>query len=270
MNLGPDGARYWHAAGGGQVPQPFHLRWLLPRTCGQIIDRWWFAWFAGWPLAAGGMFAWRLAAGDGWQIAAAACLFLLALPGFLGPTVTIPVGVDIPATGLALCGVALCEAGLMPLGVGVIVIASCVRETVPVWSALWLWSPWPLVALIAPLVAHLAIKRGPDPLGGKFQDIADHPIRSALESHRGRWRDARLMVAPWGICLAALVDPGWPLALVLALAYAQLLVATDTVRLLHHAAGPALAVGAAQTIPVAWLPLACAVHVVWWFNPERV
>jgi hypothetical protein len=57
---------------------------------------------------------------------------------------------------------------------------------------------------------------------------------------------------------------------VLALAYAQLLIATDSVRLYQHAAGPVLAVAAAQVVPVAWLPLAVVVHVVWWQTPERI
>jgi hypothetical protein len=47
-------------------------------------------------------------------------------------------------------------------------------------------------------------------------------------------------------------------------------VATDTVRLYQHAAGPALAVAAVHTIPTAWLPLACVMHVAWWRTPERI
>ena len=78
------------------------------------------------------------------------------------------------------------------------------------------------------------------------------------------------MVAPWGVCLAGLVGSDWRLWLVLAVAYAQLLIATDSVRLYQHAAGPVLAVAAAQVVPVAWLPLAVVVHVVWWQTPERI
>lgn len=79
------------------------------------------------------------------------------------------------------------------------------------------------------------------------------------------------MVAPWGACLLALHGtPTWPIVAVIVVAYLQLLVATDTVRLLHHAAGPPLAAAAAVTIPVAWLPLACIAHVAWWYKIERV
>lgn len=68
------------------------------------------------------------------------------------------------------------------------------------------------------------------------------------------------------MCLAALVSPSWPVVLVLVVAYAQLLVATDTTRLVQTAAGPVVALAAAQTIPVEWLLLAVVVHAVWWWR----
>ena len=127
-----------------------------------------------------------------------------------------------------------------------------------------------IVVLVLVAARHLTTASGPDPLGAKFDDIAAHPLRAGLAAHRGRWRDGRLMVAPWGVCLLALHAPTWPIVAVIAVAYLQLLIATDTVRLLHHAAGPPLAAAAATVIPVAWLPLACVVHAAWWFNMERV
>ncbi len=78
------------------------------------------------------------------------------------------------------------------------------------------------------------------------------------------------MVAPWGVCLAALYYPSWQTVVVLVLAYAQLLVATDTVRLYQTAAGPTVALAAATIIPTQWLPLALALHVCWWNNPKVV
>lgn len=269
MRVGPDAARYLYAADGGEVPRPFHLRWLLPTLCGTDVKRWWIAWSTGWVLAVAGMFG-LVVAGGPWQVAAGSTALLLGLPGFLGPTVTIPVGVDIPATGLALCGAALCAHDVWWVGVAVIALSAAIRETTPVWTAVWLWSPLPLLALAAPVLAAWFRPTGPDPLGDKFQWIADHPIKSALDAHQGRWRDGWLMVAPWGVCLVGLVSPSWPLMVALILAYGQLLVATDTVRLLHHGAGVPLAVAAAQIIPTDWLLLAVVVHVAWWRKPERV
>lgn len=255
------------------MPRPFHLRWLLPKALGQDMKAWRFVWFASWPVLAAGMVGWRIAEGDDWRVALAAAALLLALPGILGPQSSIPVQCDLPATALAVSGVAclsLDHPFQWAAGLLLIAVAATMRETAPVWAALWAWSPLPLVALIVPATAFLVRKPGPDPLGPKFQEIADHPVRTALEHHAGRWRDAWVMVAPWGVCLAALYRPDVQLVVALVAAYALLLVATDSVRLYQHAAGPLVAAGAAQVIPVEWLLLAVAVHAVWWRKPERI
>lgn len=270
---GPDAARYIALARGERVPRPFHLRWLLPKLCETSPTLWWSVFLGSWPVAAAGFVGWRLAAGDPWQLAVAGACLLLALPGILGPRAVIPVGVDMPATALSLVGVALIEWGhpaRVVAGVMVLMVATAIRETSPVWAALWSWSVWPLIALCVVAGRALVAKTGPDPLGPKFDEIAAHPVRAALSAHAGRWRDGWLLVAPWGVCVLALVGSDWRLWLVLALAYGQLLIATDSVRLFQHAAGPVMAAGAVQVVPMSWLPLLVAVHVVWWRKPERV
>ena len=79
-----------------------------------------------------------------------------------------------------------------------------------------------------------------------------------------RWRDPRLMLLPWGACLAALAGPIeiWWLGPVL-LGYWQLLIATDSVRLYQHAA-PAVCIAAALAIPP---ELVVPVLVAHWCNP---
>jgi len=221
----------------------------------------------------GAMFAWRMIEGDGWQISIAATVLLAALPGILGPAAVIPVGVDLPATAGTLLAVMVMSSGHPAhIVAGCVVLAwvACVRETAPVWAAVWLWSPWPLIVLVVPVIRHVTTRTGPDPLGPKFDEIAAHPVRSALAAHRGRWRDGWVMVAPWGVCLAGLYRPSLWVVVAVVVAYGQLLVATDTVRLVQHAAGPVLAVAAARTVPVEWLVLAVVVHVVWFVTPERV
>lgn len=274
--IGPDAARYLHAGAGHPVPRPFHLRWLLPEVCGEDVRWWWRVWAGSWVWLAGATFCWSLAAGMSWQRSAACVALLLGLPGIIGPRVVIPVGVDLPATALAVTAAAFTVAGDRWIVAGVIVAlwAGTIKETGPVVAALAAWSPWPLIGLLAPAVRHLwCVRRdriGADPLGEKFQALLDHPVRAAMEAHSGRWRDAWLMVAPWGVCLVALHDPTWPVVVALVVAYAQLVVATDTVRLVHHVAGPTMAAAAAAQIPMEWLLLACVVHVVWWWRMERV
>jgi hypothetical protein len=271
--IGPDAARYLAAAQDVPVPRPFHLRWLLPWACGTNLRHWWIVWAISWPIAAGAMFAWRLVEGDAWQFALAATACLLALPGILGPSVVIPVGVDLPATAVSLVATALAATGqphMIAAAVVLVAWGSGIRETVPVWSALWAWSPWLLIGLVPVVIRALVVKPGADPLGETFQRIADHPIRTALEHHRGQWRNAWVMVAPWGIGVAALIDPSVQTIVALTAAYALLLVATDTVRLLHHSAGPVVCAAAVAHIPVQWLLFAVVLHALWFRVPERV
>lgn len=270
---GPDAARYLAAAQGVSVSRPFHLRWALPYFCGTSPRSWWLVWALSWPMLGVATFAWAQTTTDDWRLSAATTALLLSLPGILGPRAVIPVGVDLPATATTMVGVWLVALGhpaQVAAGVAVIAAAATIRETSPVWAALWAWSPWPLIALVPVAVAALVRAPGPDPLGPTFQRIADHPVRAALEHHRGQWRDAWVMVAPWGVTLAALVGADWRLVAALAAAYGQLILATDTVRLVHHGAGPVMALAAAQVIPTSWLLLAVVVHVVWWRPPERV
>ena len=270
---GPDAYRYLTLGSGQPVSRPFHLRWLLPYFCTTSPRAWWTVWALSWPVAAFGFIAWRVTAGDTFAVAVTGAALLLALPGILGPKAVIPVGVDLPATALSLVGVWLIELGHpahVAAGVAVVGVAATIRETSPVWASLWAWSPWPLIALAVVAARAALAKPGPDPLGPRFEQIAAHPVKAALDAHRGRWRDAWLMVAPWGLCLAGLIGSDWRLWLVLAVAYAQLIVATDSVRLYQHAAGPVMAAAAASVIPSQWLVVAVVAHVVWWRAPERI
>ena len=273
VSIGPDAARYLYAARGQTVPRPFHLRWLLPATCGDSFTAWRWVRLASWPLIVAGFIGWQHNVGMSWQAAAIGAVLLVSLPGIRGPEAVIPVGVDLPATAVSLLACWLLTgthpaqvvAGLLLVGLG-----ATIRETVPVWVALWVWSPLPLLLLIVPLVRHLTATTGPDPLGPKFDQIAAHPIRSSMEAHRGRWLDGWLMLAPWGVVLLALHSPPLPLIAALVLAYGQLVVATDTVRLVHHAAAPPAAAAAAALIPIEWALLVCLLHVAWCRTQERV
>lgn len=275
--IGPDAARYLHLANGTRVPRPFCWRWLLPRLCGAHKARWWTVWAVSWPLLAIGILSLSRQLGLGWPTAFTATGLLLGLPGILGPDAVIPVGVDLPTTALAVTAAAgFVDGRPWPIAVALVLVtvAGMMKETAPIVTALFAWSPFALAGLIAPLARSLWVRwqhlEGPDPLGEPFQTIADHPFRTALQARKGQWRDARLMLAPWGVCLIGLHGLDWRLVAVLAVAHLQLAVATDTVRLVHHAAGPMLAIAAARTIPTDWLLLAVVAHFFWWFRTERV
>lgn len=272
VRLGPDSSRYVLAGRGVRVAKPFHLRILLPWLCEDVERRWRFVWLVSWPLLIG------LTAWFGWLrglelgAALAAGVLVAGLPGVWGPVVVRPVGVDLPGMVIALGSLVAFESGWWPLGVVLVVFAALTKESMPVWAALWSWSIWPLVGLVAPLVVHLV--RGPmlDEVTAhpNLREVHDHPVRTALAAHRGQWRDAWIMVAPWGVTLVGLVDPSWPLIVCLVVVYLQLLVATDTVRLLHTAGGVPLALAAVAVIPAGWLVLAVVAHVVWWRKPQLI
>jgi hypothetical protein len=275
--IGPDAARYLHLGGGGRVPRPFVWRWLLPELCGTNATLWRAVWFGSWPVSAAGMFWFAHNQSGDWQRSLTAAVLLVGLSGILGPQVVNPVGVDLPATAITLVGCGFLTSdvsGHWAAALVLVTVAGCVKETSPLFAAIWVWSPLPLVGLVAPVGRWCWVRfghlEGPDPFGAEFQAIADHPMRAGLLAHRGRWRDGWLMVAPWGVCLVALYEPSWPLVVALAVAYAQLIVATDTVRLVHHAAGPVMAIGAVGNIPNRWLLLAAVAHVFWFFRVERV
>lgn len=272
IQLGPDSARYMHAGQGHPVARPFHLRVLLPAINGDDPVLWWACWYTSWVVAAGGLYLWGVTLG--WQQGLAMVALCLALPGVWGPHVVRPVGVDLPAMALSVLAVGAFEwdPALWPLALVLVFIAASVKESAPVWAALWAWHPLFLLGLVVPAVVACVRRPEVDQFTAQPQLLAvhDHPIRTALLAHRGRWRDAWLMVAPWGATLAALYAPSWQTFAVLAVTYAQLLVATDTVRLLHTAAGPFMAYTAVQVIPVEWLPLAVVLHVWWWRKPELV
>lgn len=270
MRLGPDSARYWLAAQGRPVARPFNLRWLLPKACGTHVRRWWAVWGASWPMLAVGVF-W-LASEFGWQRATLAAILTVGLPGVWGPEVCRPVGVDLPSMALGAVAAAAATHGVWWAAVPLVLLAGMVKESAPVWAALWAWNPILLIGLAAPAVAALIRRPELDEITARsdLRRVHDHPIRTALESRRGRWRDAWLWVAPWGATLAGLYAIDIRTAVTLAVAHAQTFVATDFVRLVHTAAGPALAIAAARVIPTPFLIPAAVAHVWWWRRPEVV
>lgn len=269
IRLGPDSSRYILAGRGVAVARPFNLRWLLPTVCGNSAKRWWLAWGLSWPIAAAGMVWWSFELNlTVWQGLTAAVL-VLSLAGVWAPHVCRPVSVDLPAMAVSIVAVAALEAGWWPLAVALVLVAASIKETSPVFAALWAWNPILLAGLLVPVVVSFWRRPALDEVTAQpvLKRVHDHPVRSAWEHHAGKWRDPR-MVVQWGPCLAALYRPTWQVAAVLAAAYAQLAVATDIYRLVHTAAGPLLAIVAVQQIPTPWLGVAAAVAAAYWLRPE--
>jgi hypothetical protein len=220
-----DGTRYL-AMTHQRVARPFHLRWLMPAICGTDLAAWTI--LSRLAVVALAPLAW-IYTGSPW---AAACIFL---PG-VWFSWRHPVTVDGPAMFVTLAAACLWPV-CWPLALALCFVAACVKETAPIWVAVFAWTPVPLIALAAVAARALLVPAGTDPT--PFADLLAHPFASARAAHRERFTFAEL-VAPWGGLLLGLAALDARAVAALALGYGQLLVATDTTRL-YQWAWPALA-----------------------------
>jgi hypothetical protein len=250
--LTPDGVRYL-AAAQARPARPFALRWILPALLGDRVI--WWLWVTRGSLVAVGVLT-AIYTRNPWMASVA------FLPG-LAFSWRYPVLVD--ATGMAL---ALAAAVLFPIcwpaAIALALLAGCVRETAPGWAALYAWHPALLVGLV-PAAVRALFRPGPDVLDAENAWILAHPVLASKKYHRGQWLDWSLMLAPWAGMLAGLAALDLRLGAALAAGYAQLLVATDSVRLYQWAA-PALALACVHVLPGWALPFV-ALSVL--YNPWK-
>ncbi len=266
FRLTPDGRRYLEMGAGMAQPMPFHLRTLLPAICGATPARWTLANALG--IAASAILIVALATLLGatmWQGVLAAALFLL-LP-WVRFCSRCPVLVDMPALALSLLSAVLFLSGYVVPSVMAVSVAALSSEKAPVWAALFAWHPVLLIGLLIPVLERLTSTPGRDAPGRPDAEVLTNPVRSAMKWHRGKWLDPRVMLLPWGACLLAVVNPSAQLTAVIAVAYAQLLVATDSVRLYQQAA-PIVCIAAATALPLSF-PLVAAVAIIHLTHPWR-
>lgn len=268
MKISPDGWHYLAAARREAVPKPYNRRYLLPFLLGPHPRRWaalTYISLALTPLSAWAYFGAMGLAGHERIFAAA---LLSALPGTWRCSLRFPVLIDAPSFSLALVVAALARwvdtsmatwpgAPLLALGfVVVALLGGATRETIPIFAAIWAWSPWPLVGLLA-----VGWWRKAAPLGPDAPEWLTHPVRAAVKLRLAIELDGSLYLRPFGAALAGLIAPTWQMLAAIVLAHGQLLAAQDTVRLTVWAA-PVLVLGAAKVIPVAWWPLALLVTLM--------
>jgi hypothetical protein len=142
-------------------------------------------------------------------------------------------------------------------------VAGSIKETSPIFAACYAWNPVPLLGLVVPLVRRLTSTPGSDPMNE--ESMLRHPLRAGVLSHKERWFDIRTMAAPWGAALLAVLTTDARiipmLAVTVILAYAQLLIATGTVRLYQWAAPP-MVLAAVGVIPGEWAVFALLFHLL--------
>lgn len=253
--LSPDSLHYLRAAEGMRVPVPYSRRYLLPALLGPHPMRWAaLTWFS---LAATPALAWlyfgALGFVGGQRIFAAA--LLCALTGVWRCSLRFPVLVDAPSFALALAVATLARAGHPILAAYLSLPLGAMRESAPLFAAVWGWDAHPLVGLAA--AGWWRPSSPPSP----SEPWLAHPFREAIALRRRIGPDASLYLRPWGAALLGLVGtPTWQLGAAVALAHAQCLVAVDTIRLTVWCA-PVLVASAAKVTPAAWWAVALLVTV---------
>lgn len=254
MKITPDGERYVALAQGARLARPFHYRWLLPRLCGPEPTNW-RAVQAGAAALLCGAALWY--GGFGWR-----GLFVAVIPAGLAGVIPFhlryPVLVDLPAMAVALLAAAAAKHDVWWLAIVAVLIAGTIKETSPVFAALWAWTPILLVGLV-PVAIRALQKPGDDVLDDENRWVLDHPIRASRKYHRHL--PPAVWVLPWGACLFGFADPTVALLATIVVGYGQCAIATDTVRL-YQWAWPPLAVAAAGQIPPRFFLPVLLIHFV--------
>lgn len=258
-SLAPDSAYYLAAAGGERVPIPFAYRWYLPTLLGAVHNRWRVVTFLSIAVqgAALAVYAQDLRA----------VILVGLLPALWRFSLRHPILVDAPAMAAALCGAAVWTVcphdwPTIVLIVTMAFLSGGMRETAPIWMAVYCWSPWPLIGVLGILPGAL-LARKVDP--GQDNLWIVHPVESALKARRRHWLAWQMVVVPWGVLLPLAVWHSTPRVwLALALGHLPWLATSDWNRIAAWAA-PVLAVAALSWQSDLW-PLLLLIHV---FNPYR-
>ncbi len=248
-----DGYHYLRAATGLPVPSPYQRRRLLPWLLGPHPQRWAALTYASLALLPAASALYLSAVGlTGIRLAFGVAL-LCALPHHRF-SLRFPVLTDAPAYTLALL-TAWASLRAPWAAIPLALTLGAMRESAPVFAALWAWDPWLLVGLLA------ARWWGPTCPPSAAEPWLLHPFRSAWKQRCDIGIDGSLYLRPWGGALLGLTAPSWQLALTLAVAHAQLFTALDALRLTVWAA-PVLCAAAARVMPPEWMALALLVTLV--------
>jgi len=260
-----DGRRYLAMGGGRPGAMPFALRWLLPAVCGSSVARWRRCTAIHMVLMPVLVSIWLSHWIQDALLLAVGGLLVCGLPGVWRIHLRWPVLVDVTAMTWAVGSAIALQHHYYVLGVALALVAGCIKESGPIFAACYAWHPLALVGLAAPALRRLVAPVGPDIFDEQEASILAHPLRAGLAAHAGRWFDLRVMLTPWGVgLLGGLITPRstFPMLIItLMLAYGQLLVATDSVRLYQWAAPP-LILATISVVPPEFAVVALLVHLL--------
>jgi len=254
----PDTRVYLAMSRGTLLRNPYRLRWLLPKILPPREWVWWgvsmTALVISCPLMA--MFAESAGVPGIWAV-----LLWVSLPVW---NVNIKLGmlVDSVAWMLALLAVVLSVHGYSFGAILSAMVAGMVAPKAPVFAALWVLNPWLLLGLVPVGIGQLLLPRGRALCD---EPVLNEPWKTGMRYHGKHIHDVKELLLPWGGCMAAVFCGDWRVIPAVVVAYAQLLISTDSARLYMWAA-PVVVVAALKMIPE---PLLIIAVLMTWFNPFR-
>ena len=255
----PDSERYMNRT---KFP-PFHLRWLLPFLLRKNTVAWQIVTGIATVLIPVAMFYFL----ESWGLSYIQCiiggLLTLGLKGVFGFNIRVPVLVDSTAMLLMVISATLFNYGMIIPAIAVVVIAGCIKESSPVFTAIVSLNPLALLGLIPVLIMFVRGKTDKHDIGGKkSEEILKHPFKYGISMHSNIWLNYNLWLS-FGILLLAFKNPSIHLLLMFGVAFSQMLMATDSIRLLHWCF-PVMILYTVPLIPLEWaIPLV----ILQWINP---
>ncbi len=250
----PDGNRYAAMARSTPQPRPFAFRWLMPRLLGPTMLPWRIASALGMVASAALV---STLTGSPWAGALLACSPLVRL------ACELPVLTDSVAMALGLWSAVAATRQQWALSCALAALAGACRESAPIWASVWSGSPLPLLGLVTvKWWAKVGPRDGDVYCGRPLKEVAARIWRERRHdplswSHAMGWGPV-LPLAAFG---ASWDRPTALACIALALAYAQLAIATDKARL-YLWAMPALLPLAVRAVDARWLCVACVVYAL--------
>jgi hypothetical protein len=269
QELTADGWRYLHMGRGGLGYKPFHRRWLLPLLLKDNEKAWGIFTLTCTTLLPLATFIFLKAAGLSPNQSLFGGLLVLGLPAVFRLNLYYPVLVDAPSHLFAILSASSFIAGHWPLGLFLIVVGGCIKESVPVFSMLFQlpfsFNLLSLFGLISPIYTTFFEPQASKDIRGE-EHILDHPIQSGVKTHKGRWFSLEWMLLPWGVCLLAFLNgPMLPfLFFVLLTSYGQVLISYGDIVRHYQAAFPLMIYSTVAIAPTGFYAILLLAH---WFNP---
>ena len=251
-----DGFNLLRVATEGKACAPFAYRWLLPKLF-RNARTWEMVTVASLVLMGPALVGYLSARGfSPGECLAGVALYVglsgvFALPGW-APVLTDAIGYFWTAVAATFALTGQWEIALVMAFVG-----GFLHETVPVYIAILAWSPLYLLGVLGYLVSREVARR----LGWALPRAERHRLGQTWKANAQHWLNPRLMLIPWGGCLAGLLANDPRVWAALACGYGSMLLATATMRLYQRGA-PVLIAATLAVLPGEWLLPVCVGH---WF-----